>query len=313
MHRNIFYFVTCLVFLSSCTDVFEKNMEKQTVILLAPANNLQTDISTHTFWWEEVKHARYYNLQLVKGSFSNILSLELDTHLTSEKFTYTLLPGSYQWRVRAYNNGSSTAFSVFSLQIDSTSDLSQQQVVLIAPANQFVSNNTQPIFQWYELYNAESYRFEIRTPNWNGVLAISPQIISAASYTPSIPLPEGLYEWGVQALNNASASAFSKRSIHIDTTAPGKPTLIAPINNAQLPDAPFTFSWNRAADSGSTLHDSLYIFADTNLTNLVKSVGILFTSHSDSLGQGNYFWRVITYDAAGNKGIPSDTRKTTIQ
>ncbi|GIK68919.1 MAG: hypothetical protein BroJett020_02140 [Bacteroidota bacterium] len=311
--QNNFMIMVLLICLTACTDIFEKNLEKQTVILLSPANNLQTELSSHTFWWEEIKQARNYNLQVVKGSFAQVQALVLDTHIVDEKFSFVLQPGIYQWRVRAYNNGSSTAFSTFTLQIDSTYDLSQQQVVLIAPSNNFITNNPLPTFQWYELYNANTYRFEIHTTNWSGSLAESPQLLSGGSYTPALALPEGTYEWGVQALNNTSASPFSTRTLVIDTTSPGIPMLVSPLTNAILPNALFTFTWNRAVDNGSTLTDSLSIYADTNLTNLVKAVYSVTTSYADSLGTGNYFWRVRTFDAAGNKSGYSLVRKFTIQ
>lgn len=311
--KNNFFYLILIFILASCEDIFEKNIEDITVVLLAPANNLQTEKNTHTFWWEEIKRARNYNLQIVKGTFNSVQELVLDTHLVFEKFDYTLTPGSYQWRVRAYNNGSTTLFSTFSLQIDSTYDLTQQQVVLISPADNYVTNLTQPVFKWDELYNATTYRFEIHTSNWSGAFAASPQLLSSGTYTPSIQLPEGYYEWGVQAINNTSASAFTTRKILIDTTSPGTPILISPSNNSILANAPFTLTWNRITDSGSSLSDSLCIYSDTNLTNTVKCILKSSTNHSDSLGTGNYFWRVRTIDAAGNKSSYSSVWKFSIQ
>lgn len=88
--QNNFMIMVLLICLTACTDIFEKNLEKQTVILLSPANNLQTELSSHTFWWEEIKQARNYNLQVVKGSFTQVQALVLDTHIVDEKFSFCI-------------------------------------------------------------------------------------------------------------------------------------------------------------------------------------------------------------------------------
>src|SRR5690349_16647268 len=89
--------------LNSCTrDIIEPDLSKETVTLLAPANGYETTMLTNLFWWDAVKNAEKYNLQIVTTGFSSIQRLMLDTNLTANKFQFTLPPGIFEWRVKAF-------------------------------------------------------------------------------------------------------------------------------------------------------------------------------------------------------------------
>ena len=89
---------TCIIsaMLVSCQDLVEINLAKKSITVLAPANNTTSPSFTQTFWWNEVKGANSYNLQIVKPSFNSIQQLNLDTTITTSQFVFTLLPGTYQ-------------------------------------------------------------------------------------------------------------------------------------------------------------------------------------------------------------------------
>src|SRR5688572_12340162 len=124
--KSILPLVLLGAFLSSCEDFFEPNLEKKDVVIIAPANGTVSSSFTQTFWWEELKGAEEYTLQIVKPTFSSVQQLILDTNVNGTKFYYTLQPGVYQWRLRAINNSSETDFVTYNLEIDSTLNLSGQ-------------------------------------------------------------------------------------------------------------------------------------------------------------------------------------------
>lgn len=312
MHAVIVLFVIAIS-ICSCKDVFEEDLAKKTVTINSPQNALQTTNLTQTFWWEPVEGAIKYNLQIVSPTFLNIQKLVLDTNVTICKFEYTLNPGLYEWRVKAFNSSSYTPYITYSLQVDSTADLSNQQIVLIAPGSSFATNQTGISFSWYSLYNAEDYRFELRNSDWNGSLVINPIITTYD--TVNLALAEGTYAWGVQAHNSTSNSPFSTRIITIDLTNPNIPLLSYPaanitINDSTLTASTITFGWLRGSNTGSAIQDSLYIANDSLFSNIFDSAVLADTTYSKSFtSAGSYFWKVRSYDAAGNKSSYSVTRK----
>ena len=128
---------------------------------------------------------------------------------------------------------------------------------------------------------------------------------TAANYTFSA---DGNYQWRVLAQNgNSTSSAVnSTRNITIDRTAPAAPFPDTPAANDTASN-PVILAWTRDA---SAIKDSIYVYADTNLTTLVTSA-LTYSqnlSFNGTIGQ-DYFWRVKSIDAAGNKSPYSVRRK----
>ncbi len=313
--HSLLWMILPVIFITSCKDIVEEDLDGKTVTIITPINNLQTTTLSQTFWWEEVPGATSYNLQIVDSSFLAINYLVADTNITTNKFTFTLYPGTFQWRVKAKNGNSETVYTTYSLKIDSTADLSGQQMVLISPVNSYATKQTTLQFKWYELYNATDYRFEIRTPDWNGSLAIAPLIVSGD--TVSITLDEGFYTWGVQAQNGTSSSLFATRTLVVDITQPNTPTLTYPAANATINDSILTaslltFRWTRGTNTGSTLKDSLYLSTDSvfSTSGTVFKVLVTDTTYAYTMQTANtYYWRIKPLDAAGNVGTISSWKK----
>ena len=305
--KNKFFISVVMViafsFLYSCKDFIEADLAKKSITLLAPANNIVSSSSSQTFWWEELKGAENYNLQIVKPNFSSIQQFVLDTTVTNNRFSYSLMPGVYQWRVRAMNNSSNTAYVIYNLTIDSTLNLSNQWVILTSPIDNYSSGNLSQTFNWQTLVNADSYLFQI--------LSSGSIIFSQANNTTTTNytfLAEGTYQWRVLAQNNVSTSSptNSTRNIIIDNTSPTAPILTFPAANDTASN-PVNLVWT--SDISATM-DSVFIYADTNLTTLVISVLTTDTNYTfnGTIGQ-DYFWRVRSRDAAGNWSPYATRRK----
>ena len=313
IHRNIILISFALISCYGCYDFIEEDIDDEIVSLLAPANNLTTIQLTHTFWWDWIDGAESYNMQLVEGSFGSVTKFLIDTTISKNKFEYTLYPGVFQWRVKGMNNGSETYYTKFSLTVDSSLDINSQQLILSSPTDNYITNNNNITFNWNSLLNADDYLIEVHENYWGGNLVYGPQLTTGNSY--NITLPEGTLVWGIQGRNSTSntSTAFSTRTLIIDTTAPNIITLVTPANNTILNNVYNTYTWTQGANTGTALIDDISFYSDAAATNLIKTIQAVGTSHQDSLGIGTFYWRVKSTDAAGNIGVASNIRKVTIQ
>ena len=157
------FFIGAIALLFSCNDFFVKDISETIVVLTSPADNVVTTQLTHTFIWEEVQRSDYYRLQIAYPSFSAIQYYVVDTLTYNEQFLISLSPGAYQWRVKAINSASETDYSeIRDLQIDTTSDLSNQTVALINPIANAYKNTALPSFYWQAMSIADSYNIIIK-------------------------------------------------------------------------------------------------------------------------------------------------------
>jgi hypothetical protein len=101
----------CLGCAAGCKDAFVKTLDKDKVILMAPGNNVVSDSAQQNFFWQPVDTSIDYEFQIVTPDFDSVVSLVVDTTIATNLLPYTLVPGQYQWRVRAFNSVSTTVFS----------------------------------------------------------------------------------------------------------------------------------------------------------------------------------------------------------
>ncbi len=317
IHLKKVFFNICWIsamlpmFLGSCKDIIEPDLKNQTVNLLSPVNNYNSQSVNITFWWDEVKYATNYHLQVVKPSFNAIQALLLDTNIVSNKFTYTFASGTYQWRVRAENGSSQTAFVTRSFSVDSTLNLAGQSITLLSPADNYISKDYKQQFKWLLLSSADDYRFEI--------LSGTSIIYTNATYTKDTITytftGDGTYTWRVKGQNVQSSTLFTTRTITVDGTAPTIPALLSPNDQDSTTfsigtktKASINLSWDRVvANSGSAITDSVLVY-QVPATSEFISTTTTSTSYSDSLPTGQYYWKVRSYDAAGNKSDYSVVR-----
>lgn len=93
-----------LLLAGGCRDVFEKDISEKDVVLVAPADSVETIHRTLTFAWKEKEGATGYRLVIVSPSFERAELYLLDTLVDGLRYTVMLEPGEYAWGVRPENS-----------------------------------------------------------------------------------------------------------------------------------------------------------------------------------------------------------------
>jgi ELWxxDGT repeat protein len=182
--------------------------------------------------------------------------------------------------------------------------LAPEKPLLLQPANTAVLANNQPAFSWQPDGTATTYQLQIGTEN----LFISPKIdltfSSTNTLTLSDSLPDGKYFWRARAVNSlGKISNWSvTRNFVIDTMVPNTPILTSPSNGRRIQSDIPAFLWGTVSDA--TVYRLQVAVQDTFAETLVDVPVLTNTytlSGAQALNYGRYYWRVKSFDAAGNE------------
>jgi hypothetical protein len=294
--------------LVSCNDVFDKDIENNKVQLYSPSNNVTIGANTVLFKWNKMEGATKYRLEVVSSSFTSISSVIVDTIITNTQFSKSLTKGNYQWTVTAINNTAKAYSDTFNLKVIQSSDLSSSTISNTYPTGTIaVSPNT---FSWDAIHGAKAYIVAIWKNQYQSGSLITSDTVTTNSFTTSKTLSDGTYVWVVKAINDSTETAYTKTTITIDTSAPNAPTLSSPESGTSITGTSVTLQWTTGTDlvSGTARRDSLYIATNNQFTNAsIKLVSGGSSTETISTA-GTYYWRVRTYDEAGNASAYSSTR-----
>ncbi len=293
---------------TACSDIIEVNLTEKEVLLNTPPDDYTTTKNGVNFWWNPLDGAVDYELQIVSPDYENLEELILDTITAKNTFTTTLEPGKYEWTITALNSSSSAYSTIRKLNIVETIDLNNQTVELLNPVDNDTSNITDLRFNWKAVNQARNYDFELKFDNE----LVHSENMEELFIEYKLENGDGTYTWGVKASNEETSTSMFYHSYLLDTEVPGEPTLSEPENNSILEDKTHTFSWERAPNTGSDLYDSIFVFSDEELSQMVLSKKRSQSSYQDSLGPGEYYWLVKTCDVAGNESVDSQVWQFTI-
>jgi len=118
MKKNI---VTLLLlfFLFSCEQLIEvEDISNETLVVLAPSDNISIDSDFINFSWVGLEFAETYHLQIAKPNFDVTQQIVEDTLIASTNFIKNLPSGNYQWRIKAKNFGYETPYITQNLTIE---------------------------------------------------------------------------------------------------------------------------------------------------------------------------------------------------
>jgi len=322
MGKNIYFIAIVSLLFVSCRDIFESDLSQETETLIVPANGtIQTNTNV-TFMWDEVEGATEYQIQIATPDFATATAYVYDSTVENMDVTFELSPGNFEWRVRGLNYSSATIYSdEWSLTIDSSYDLTSQGIVLYTPSDLIYTNATSLSFTWQDLYAADSYNFILKSGDWSTGVEVENTTASTNGYSSVYGFTEGIYSWSVRGENSLpSYTVYAPEyNIYIDQTNPATPIGLLPdsFTTGLEADSSYLFEWTRPTDPGtvnSSLFDSIYVFSDTNQL----PISTFYSSIEDTTfvlpsTVGTYFWRVATFDVAGNVSTISNTNSFTVQ
>jgi len=132
MSLRVFFFgLVLLPILCSCEDILEvPDISEQEVVLLAPSDGTVLDVNIVNLNWKAVDEAEEYKVQVATPNFDNASQLVLDSIVKMDSLGYVstqlhqnFMNGSYQWRVKAFNSGFETPYTVSGFQIMNNEDM----------------------------------------------------------------------------------------------------------------------------------------------------------------------------------------------
>ncbi|MFC4636462.1 hypothetical protein ACFO3O_21325 [Dokdonia ponticola] len=188
------------------------DISDQVVTTIAPVNNAEITAGTISFNWEALTNATMYQLQIAYPDFQAPIQIVRDTLITTPLYTTTLESNDYQWRVKAINMSSETAYTTQSLSvIDDMMDLSDQTVEIIAPEDGFETSETMVNLSWQGIEEATLYRIIITDLSDNSVFL--EQTVTTTDIT--IEFVSGMYSWAVRAENDTQNTPYTEQTITI--------------------------------------------------------------------------------------------------
>lgn len=298
---RINYWLSCIgiafiMLFTSCNDVFEDDIEGDIVQLIVPSDQLSYEDFLQTFWWKKVEGATAYHFQLVEGTFEQPVQILADSNVRAEKFQFSLSPGSFQWRVKAFNNGYETPYSVRNLTINDA-PIDQQVVNIKAPVDGQTFYGNTIYFAWDHLFGAHKYLLEADTITGNFSDSRFKDTIDAASGNDQfvlriVPVVSGSFQWRIAGIaQDQSRSRFSATGhFTISTSAP---VLIVPAATT----SPIELSW-RAVKG---IEDYLLVVRDSTQKTIQEESlnGVQKYSFTVPAGIRKFSWAVQGKDKAG--------------
>lgn len=188
------------------------DLSSQEIVLIAPSAGTVLSQTSINFTWENLPAANEYVIQIATPDFINPQQIVIDEiSNTSASQTYTLVEGSYEWRIKGQNVSSETPFTTNDFTVDLDAQLSDQEIVIISPIDGFVTANPSVNLQWEPLEQATLYRVIITDLN-SGTVFLEETInatVLGVNFSP------GNYEWKVRAENTTQNTPFTSQTIVI--------------------------------------------------------------------------------------------------
>ncbi|WP_281336234.1 hypothetical protein [Flavobacterium eburneipallidum] len=168
-------------------------------------------------------------------------------------------------------------------------DISNREVVLVAPMNNAQFYSTGVTFFWETVADATEYQLQIATPNFaNPLQIIVDTKIKENSFTQQLPV--GNYEWRVRAINSGYSTDYSSRLVSVVSNADFQNNIVVlntPANNLITKKTVQNLSWG--AIIGATGYQ-VQIYDGNN--TIVKDETVTTTNLNYTFTEGNFFWKV---------------------
>ena len=191
--------VFCLF--THCSEILSvPNISHERVEILSSSDEATVDELPVTLSWIGVQDASHCRIQIFTPSIEKSERILIDSILTNEFYTDSLLIGELEWRVRAENSSYQSPYSSRKLNVVIPS-ITTDKIVLLAPVEGVVQSDFETLFSWNSLPNAVNYRIQIGKPNFDELEElVLDSIITNSSLAYKFE-DAGRYQWRVRGEN----------------------------------------------------------------------------------------------------------------
>ena len=262
-----------------------------------PVDGAWLQDTTPSFTWQASDDATSELDEYELWVDDNLLVDNIDPQLSSVTLSapQALAEGEHAWYMVARDGvGFSTqSTETFTIGIDASSPAA---FTLTAPANNLITTDDSPVFEWNHALDAVSDIDEYEL--WvNG--ALKKDHITSNSTTLSTPFPDGTLYWYVRAIDLAGNTRNSNSwSLTVDQTPPETFALLSPAPDEILTVNLVTFVWHRSDDPVSGLDDyTVYLDGQVLQDDISPDTTLSWPAPLDN---GQHTWKVRARDNAGN-------------
>jgi len=219
----------------------------------------------------------------------------------SGSIDFDLSDGPHQWHVKAFDaaGNSRQSLETWFVNIDKTAP---ESFNLVAPMQEFFTNNTTPSFTWEATLDKgiglKEYQLLIGVISGTYTTFNCSKDSIQYTFKSTEKLSHGRYDWYVKAidkLGNSRASAH--RTIIVDLVQPATFNLQLPPDSGFIAFPTPEFAWTPSTDDVSGIsHYELWIDNKISVSNLK----VTKTAPSSPLSEGKHQWFVRAIDVAGN-------------
>jgi hypothetical protein len=199
--------------LLNLTVMETSNLANQQVVLSSPSNGFYTNDSNLTCSWLSINKAEFYDLELINMTKGQTVVYQLSNITnTSATLNNTIVSqdAEYQWKIRAVNNTSKTAFASRVFSLDKVNPNQPQNNL---PANNAVKVANQSItFDWVSPTDTGTIQspisYTIEFSNSNAFTTIIQTSNSSTTTFSQIFTLSGEYYWRIKASDVAGNSSI---------------------------------------------------------------------------------------------------------
>lgn len=177
------------------------SLANQTVIITQPASNgTATANSSVSFTWNGISGATIYRVEITNTNTSAVTA----STTTLSNYTASLAQGNYEFRVRAENSSSITAWAVRTFSVDQVAPTTP---VLVFPADDafYATVPSSVVFDWSSSADAATDSLEISTDSTFAAGIVLQIVVNASqsNYTWNNAQAQTTYFWRVRSMDLA--------------------------------------------------------------------------------------------------------------
>lgn len=179
-------------------------------------------------------------------------------------------------------------------------NIKNKTVSVISPVDGLTTPSNNVLFWWNEVDGAEKYNLQIVKPDFGSVSQLLLDTnVSGTKF--SYILTPGNYQWRIKAVNAGGSTAYTTRSLKVDTTSnlnylQVHPT--APASYLVTKSKTISFSWDAL---GAATSYNLKVMSGSASGAVVLDINTANTNYTQTFSStGVYFWKINASNAFSN-------------